>query len=68
MMERLVFDSEKNENNALQSYHIAITLSLKKCWLFNFSFADMFFCCLHQSPTECVLLELYCFCRLPSSE
>jgi len=41
MTERLVFDGEKNENNALQSYYVAFTPS-KKCWLVNFSSADMF--------------------------
>jgi len=42
MTERLFFDCEKNENNALESYYIAFTLSLKNVDLVNFSFADMF--------------------------
>jgi len=61
MMERLIFDGEKNENNGLQSYYIAFTQSWKMCWLINFSFADACFC-LHQSPTRCLFLELCCFC------
>jgi len=29
MMERLVFDGQKNENNALQSYYVTVALSQK---------------------------------------
>jgi len=65
MTERLVFDGEKNENNELGSYFITFTLSLKclvcrhVClWLTSIS---------RQSPTECLFLELCCYC-LPFSE
>ena len=42
MTERSVFDSEKSENNALQSYYIAFKMGLRQCWLVNFLFANMF--------------------------
>jgi len=71
MTERLVFDGERNEINALQSYYIAFALSLKKCWFVNFSCADKFVFVYinHRRKSHAMsILELCCFCRFQSSE
>jgi len=63
------FSRWEKENNALQSYYIAFTLSLKKV-LISELLVCRYVCfrfCLHQSPTECLCLELCCFCCFPPS-